>query len=259
MKANTIYKTLVCIKCNKEFTIEKSIRRSTCSDICRKSKTPEELKKISESRKKYLLENPDKHPWKNKDKFKSKPCEYLKNILKSKNINFLEEYNPISSNSYSIDIAFPDIKVGIEINGNQHYNNDKTLKEYYQERHDKIENEGWLLYEIHYSKVYDSSFVEELLSKINLKESISYDFYMKKDKSEFIGPPKPNFYQIKHIEDLKILEKLKNSDIDFTSFGWVEKASKIIGVTAQKTGGWIQRMDEDFYNTCYKRKKKEAI
>lgn len=255
MEANTIYKTLSCSKCGNEFTIEKSIRRKTCSDLCRKSKTSNEIKKISESRKKYLKENPDKHPWKNKSKFKSIPCEHLKTIFVNKGIKFIEEYTPLTDHSYSIDIAFPDIKVGIEVNGNQHYNRDKTLADYYQERHDKIESEGWILYEIHYSKVYDSLFIEELLSKINLREQISYDFYIKKDKSEFIGPPKPGFYDKKLLKDLIILEKLKTSNINFSKLGWVEHASKIIGITPQKVGSWIERIDKDFYSTCYQRNK----
>lgn len=253
--SNTIYKTLSCSKCGNEFTIENNNRRKTCSEFCRKSRTTEQIKKLSDIRKKYLRENPDKHPWKNKNKYISGPCEHFKNILKSKNIEFVEEYSPLLTNFYSIDIAFPNIKVGIEINGNQHYNRDKTLVDYYQERHDKIESEGWMLYEIHYSKVYDPIFIEELLSKINLREQISYDFYIKKDKSEFIGPPKPDFYDKKLLKDLIILEKLKTSNINFSKLGWVEQASKIIGITPQKVGSWIERIDKDFYSTCYQRNK----
>lgn len=291
MEANTIYKTLLCPKCGNEFTVEKSTRHKTCSDLCRKSRTPEQLKKLSESRKKYLKENPDKHPWKNKSKYISGPCEHFKNILKSKNIEFVEEYSPLLTNFYSIDIAFPDIKVGIEINGNQHYNKDKTLADYYQERHDKIESEGWMLYEIHYSKVYVSLFIEELLSKINLREQISYDFYIKKDKSEFIGPPKPTkrqlkqqqfFYikkdksefvgppkpkktkqpkkikkeepnktQLKYINDLILLDKLKQSNINFYKFGWVNEASKILNISPQAVNKFLKRLDPEFYSTCY--------
>lgn len=32
-----------------------------------------------------------------------------------------------------------------------------------------------------------------------------------------------------------------DSDIDFNSYGWVGKASKIIGITPQKTRKWIER------------------
>ena len=55
----------------------------------------------------------------------------------------------VLDNASNIDIAFPDIKLGIEINGNQHYNSDGTLKDYYQERHNLIEEAGWKLLEVH--------------------------------------------------------------------------------------------------------------
>ena len=83
---------------------------------------------------------------------------------------------------YSIDIAFPDKKIGIEINGNQHYNRDGTLKEYYLKRHNDICNRGWLLYECHYSLVYKQQFIESLITE--LKSTfylglIDYSFYIK--------------------------------------------------------------------------------
>ena len=62
---------------------------------------------------------------------------------------------------FSIDIAFPDIKFGIEVNGNQHYNSDGTLKPYYKERHDLIEKSGWILLELHYSSCY----IDDILEK----------------------------------------------------------------------------------------------
>ena len=36
-------------------------------------------------------------------------------------------------------------------------------------------------------------------------------------------------------------ENLKNSNIDFSVFGWVEEASKVIGIKPQKTRAWIAR------------------
>lgn len=64
-------------------------------------------KKISKSRIKFLKANPDKHPWKNKEKFISKPCEHLKQLLKDKGYTFEEEYTDARWNHfYSLDIAF---------------------------------------------------------------------------------------------------------------------------------------------------------
>jgi predicted RNA-binding Zn-ribbon protein involved in translation (DUF1610 family) len=36
-------------------------------------------------------------------------------------------------------------------------------------------------------------------------------------------------------------ENLKNSNINFSVFGWVEEASKVIGIKPQKTRAWIAR------------------
>ena len=48
----------------------------------------EAIKKISDGRKKWLKDNPGKHPWRKKDKFVSAPCEYLKEKLTENNISF---------------------------------------------------------------------------------------------------------------------------------------------------------------------------
>jgi very-short-patch-repair endonuclease/endogenous inhibitor of DNA gyrase (YacG/DUF329 family) len=135
-------------------------RNPFCSESCKTIlfQKNKELakKKISIGRKKYLKENPDKHPWKSLNKFISKPCEYLKDRLREKNISFVCEYSPFVDlgRMYSVDIAFPNEKIGIEVNGNQHYNNDGTLKKYYQDRHDFFVDNGWKLIEIFYTTVY---------------------------------------------------------------------------------------------------------
>jgi ribosomal protein L40E len=122
---------------------------------------------ISNARKKFLKENPDKHPWKNNDKFKSVPCELLKMKLKENETIFFPEYTDLEwSRLFSIDIAFPNKKIGIEVNGNQHYNNDGTLKDYYKDKHDFFVNLGWEIFEIHYSFVYNKIFLDTFLDRI---------------------------------------------------------------------------------------------
>lgn len=165
-------------KYNISFTLLKKIlgnkiRNSSEAIKLYKEKNPDKIKhsddtkkKLSEIRKKYLKQNPDKHPWKNNEKFISKPCEKFKEILNAGGIKYLSEYTPLENYNYSIDIAFPNIKLGIEINGNQHYNNDKTLKDYYQNRHDILVKNGWDILEIHYSCVYIKNKMDELLSLI---------------------------------------------------------------------------------------------
>lgn len=128
----------------------------------------ESKQKISAARKTWLKENPDKHPWKKNSKFKSVPCEFLKNKLIEANIQFVEEYQPVKNRAYSCDIALMDKKIIIEVNGNQHYSNhtEKILAPYYQERHDIIKSLGWEIYELHYSEVYKDDKVNNLIASI---------------------------------------------------------------------------------------------
>lgn len=122
--------------------------------------------KISEARKKYLRENPEKHPWKNDDKFISVPCENFKKFLSNRGIIFVEEYNPIEDRNFSVDIAFPKEKIGIEINGNQHYDNEGKLKPYYADRHNLITESGWSLYEFHYSLFFHEESMNKILCSL---------------------------------------------------------------------------------------------
>ena len=133
---------------------------------------------LSKKRKEWLKNNPDKHPWRNKDKFQSKPCEKVKEYLKSKNILFIEEYDPkILNRFFSIDIAMPEKMIALEINGNQHYEKDGSLKPYYQERHDLLESNGWKVFEIHYSHCFHLEKWDDLLNiLLNTDILIQFDY-----------------------------------------------------------------------------------
>ena len=129
--------------------------------------------KISVARKKWLAENPEKHPWKFMDKYKSKPCETLKKVLRDFGFSFEQEFTDKEwGRHFSLDIAFLDKKIGIEVNGNQHYNRDGSLTDYYQERHDLIEGTGWLLLEVPYMWCYKPEKIELLKMAIDKREQI---------------------------------------------------------------------------------------
>lgn len=150
----------------------------------RKVVSPETKKKISEIKKKWLKENPDKHPWKKSNKFKSVPCEKAKNYLTEKGISFIEEFSPNVDNTfYSIDIAFPDKMIGVEINGNQHYERNGRLKSYYQKRRNILEGAGWKMYDIHYSLCFSieklESIFEKVLAGAEIKNEFDYNTYSK--------------------------------------------------------------------------------
>jgi len=222
--------------------------------------TEETKSKISEKRKEYLKNNPDKHPWKRNTKFKSVPCEKVKSFLTEKNIKFVDEWQPLEDKFYSIDIAFPDIKLGIEINGNQHYNSDGSLKDYYKKRHDEIENDGWTILELHYSICWNLDKLEKI---IHIREQPDYSEYfkIKEEKSKLRVKidtlPRGQKALIRSDKKWeKHKELVKTSDIDFSKFGWGVKLSKILGITPQKSSLWMKRHFPEIYrDICFKVKR----
>jgi hypothetical protein len=141
--------------------------------------TQETKNKLSILRKKYLKEHPESHPWKNKNKFVSIPCEKLKVWLITQNILFVPEYQPFLdlSRFYSVDIAFPDKMIAVEINGNQHYDRNGKLKPYYIERHTFFEAYKWKIYEIPYLFCFHENEMKDFFNKIFLTEKkVEFDY-----------------------------------------------------------------------------------
>jgi hypothetical protein len=148
--------------------------------------------KIREKRKAWLVANPERHPWKRLDKFKSEPCENVKSFLQELGVEFIAEFSPeVGGRFFSIDIAIPDKMIAIEINGNQHYERDGSLKPYYQERHDVLESAGWTVYQIHYSMCFKIEKWAEFVQQIQASEKkVDFDYfnYKAKPKKEFKKP-----------------------------------------------------------------------
>lgn len=237
-----------CSICNKTF----NLRRKYCSSECtRESYKSDEFRNIqSKNRKRFLKNNPEKHPWKKNSKFISEPCERLKKFLDDRGIKYIEEYRVIEDRYFSIDIAFPDIKVGIEVNGNQHYNRDGTLKDYYKNRHDIISSYGWKLIELHYSCCFNNSILETLIQKY---EQPDYTVYIKPIKTVLPKGEKNKLNSEARWNPYK--DKVINSQIDFKKLGWVKKVSLILGIKEQKVSPWMKRHLKEFYEKeCYKRK-----
>lgn len=55
-------------------------------------------------------------------------------------------------------------------------------------------------------------------------------------------------------QNKKNIEKILNSNIDFSKYGWVNEAAKLMNKHPQKVNIWIKRWMPDFYQTyCFKR------
>ena len=245
----------LCPRCGNE---NLRVRAKYCSDKCSHQHDDKTKLLLSEKRKQYLKDNPDKHVWKRHTKFKSIPCEHLKKYLTSKGLVFIEEWQPLQSRFYSIDIAFPDIKLGIEVNGNQHYDSSGNLKEYYKLRHDEIEASGWTLIELHYSSCYNIELINKI---IDIKFQPDYTEYFKIAEERKIRKIKRTKKEIgesvRNKTDLKwnpYKNLILTSNIDFTKFGWVSKVSEILSIKPQKVNGWMKRYLPHFYEEkCFKR------
>ena len=210
--------------------------------------TDEEKKNLSEKRKAYLKEHPDEHPWKRNTNFKSKPCEHLKTVLKQK-FNFEEEYTDTRwEHNYSIDIAFLDKKLAIEVNGNQHYTNEGKLNTYFQNRHDYLTKQGWRILEVHYSWCYKEDKIQEIVTAIENSTEIDLT------EHELLFAYKRKTLEERNKEKLKKKEKrndeiekrklqILNSGEDLTKFGWVDKVSKITKLTGRQIARIVKLTD----------------
>lgn len=148
--------------------------------------TKETKEKISKARIKYLEEHPDKVPYLlNHSSVESYPEKYFNNILKNK--FEYERYLQISI--YQLDFAFINIGIDLEIDGEQHYNNEDIIKSNKKRDLFLIKN-GWKVIRIKWGDFKNLSFdnkeffVKNLIdclknSKENLPKIISNVNYCK--------------------------------------------------------------------------------
>jgi very-short-patch-repair endonuclease len=126
-------------------------------------------KKISEARIKFLRENPDKVPYKlnHYSKGRSYAEDYWKNVLDSNNLKYEEQYQ---IGPYQLDFAFVDIKVDLEIDGDQHYL-DKRIVESDKRRNAYLQDLGWKIIRVkwsEYQKLEDKKkYVSELIEQLD--------------------------------------------------------------------------------------------
>ena len=95
---------------------------------------------------------------------------------------------------------------------------------------------------------YGDNFISLYESTVNIHNA------KKEQRCKELEANKKRRQQEKELQIEPIRQQLLNSDIDFSKYGWVGKASKIIGITPQKVHQWMRKNMLEFYNTkCFQR------
>ncbi len=174
----------------------------------------------------------------NYSRSKSKCCENFKQYLRNNNIDFVEEYIPYPNERlYSLDISFPDEKIGIEINGSQHYDKDGNLNEATLNKQKFFEDKGWKIIQIYYRWCYGVLYNNEKINSIfdlpihnknYVKEIYKRSYKKQQDQlKEKIIKDKKN-QEIEEQHKQIIYNLINNSGIDFTKSGWSKKATEYL-------------------------------
>ena len=129
----------------------------------------ETKKKLSEIRIKFLSENPDKVPYLlNHSSKESYPEKYFTELFLKENIK-VEKFYQIGL--YELDFCIPDLKIDIEIDGEQHFC-DKKIIESDIKRTKFLEENGWKVIRIRWSKFQKLSYEDKSKFIVELKNEI---------------------------------------------------------------------------------------
>jgi len=211
--------------------------------------------KISISRTNYLIKNPDKVPYRLYHSSKiSNPEKILKDLFEKNNIKGWVYNLPFSI--YSLDFAFPDLKIDIEIDGATHLQ-DKVIK--IDKKRDAIlEQEGWKIIRFKASEIKNNVYLVFCKILENIKIEPNFEVVINKHIVE-----KKNLYENEIKEKIKAELKynkekrsrsiennksiITNSSIDFKKYGWKSKISRLTGIKHQHIVKWMKKNMNEFY------------
>lgn len=194
----------------------------------------------------------------------SYPERFFLKVLK--NNGLFDKYHieqKLSIGKYFLDFAIIDLKLNIEIDGQQHFRTDEAIS------HDKIRNEyliskGWKVYRICWIEFLQKTKeqIDYFLKYVDNIDNESSHYYI---ISDIILKNVPKFgtrldyntakKRKTDLEQQQYIDIIKNSSIDFNKFGWVNKVAKIINKPHQKVKSWMLRIMPEFYESkCFKNK-----
>lgn len=215
--------------------------------------------RISLARKKYLQKHPDKVPYKlNHSSRKSWPEEIFERALNRHNISgWIRRY---MNGRYEYDFAFPLLKIDVEIDGNTH--SLRSVKRIDKERDEWSKSQGWTVVRFDARHVLRNveqciQLLQKCLNNVNVDITceIHHLFSMLRTGRERRCLARQQRQQEKQkVQQLRI-EKIRNSKIDFSSFGWVKQVAELIDILPQKVNHWMKKNMPDFFrNNCFRSK-----
>jgi very-short-patch-repair endonuclease len=130
-------------------TLTEESRKKMSEASSKKRHSEETKKKISQKRTQFLQENPHMVPYKlnHYSKGRSYPEEYWKEVLDAENLSYVEQFQ---IGLYQLDFAFPELKIDLEIDGDQHYLDEKIVQSDLR-RTQYLEELGWKVIRIKWS------------------------------------------------------------------------------------------------------------
>lgn len=243
-----------CLFCNRTFTNSSAYtmhirwcksnpeRQESYNKRDSKNVSVETRKKISDSMKKYYCGS---SIWRTQiEKRKSYAEQYFDDCFPEAEKNY-------HVNRFFLDLAWPDRKVYLEIDGEQHYTEEGLKRD--KERDTILENEGWTLI----SRVRWSEF-----QKLSQEEKNDFIYQVgalvvahKPHKLDIGSGSIPSPDRLSEVQKKKKerWDIIQQSNIDFSKFGWVKEVSKLFGISENKAGVYIARNFPEFYKNCYKR------
>ena len=217
------------------------------SELEPRTHTEETKKKISNARKKYLTDHPEKVPYllNHSSKGDSYPEKYFEDILSKSELKY-ERYYRIGL--YELDFAFLDKKIDLEIDGNQH-EEDERIKSSDSRRDQFMIDEGWKIIRISWrkyqklSKEDKANYIVKLTDYIN--NTISVPYIIELDNLCPICGGKKKYKKSKYCRDCADYEqrKIKNRPtleelIDDVKKGY-EYTPRKYGVSSRTIKDWI--------------------
>lgn len=264
-----------CSFCGKQFKNARGVNSHECYCSLNPNKrtvfpkpSAETKKKISESRKKYLAKHPDKVPFKlNHSSKQSYPEKYFENWLIKEQIFDQKEFQV---ERYSLDFAWPDKLIYLEIDGSQHSLD--WMIEHDAARTKYLTEQGWTCIGRVYWPRYKSYSKEEKVQYLsNLKNAIVNSSFVREFKSDKEIQEEVRSHKLEIGElvldklgramplDKKFPDKvweerkqlILNSNVDLTKFGWKTKVEKATGLTRRQVCDTIERFQDIFNNIVY--------